>query len=75
MQYDRSGLGQSESPPEAPEAITAASVASDLDAVLRNAGIDPPFVTVAHSWGGLTSREFLHLRPNDIVGIVFVGKN
>ncbi|KAN0114564.1 alpha/beta-hydrolase [Hyaloscypha variabilis] len=75
LQYDRTGLGQSESPPELPRAIGAASVASDLDTLLRNAGIEPPFVIVAHSWGGLTSREFLHLRPKDIVGIVFVDAN
>ena len=35
LQYDRTGLGQSESPPELPRAISAASVASDLD-TLRN---------------------------------------
>jgi pimeloyl-ACP methyl ester carboxylesterase len=75
LQYDRTGLGQSESPPELPEAISAASVASDLDTLLRNASIEPPFVIVAHSWGGLTSREFLHLRPDDIAGIVFVDAN
>lgn len=75
LQYDRTGLGQSESPPELPESITAAYVASDLDTLLRNAGIEPPFVILAHSWGGITSREFLHLRPNDIVGMVFVDAN
>ena len=75
VQYDRTGLGQSESPPVLPEAISAADVASDLDTLLRNAGIEPPFVIVAHSWGGLTSREFLHRRPNDIVGMIFVDAN
>ncbi|KAE9379584.1 alpha/beta-hydrolase [Stipitochalara longipes BDJ] len=75
LQYDRTGLGQSESPPVLPEAISGTSVASDLDTLLQNAGIKPPFVIVAHSWGGLTSQKFLHLRPNDIVGIVFVDAN
>jgi pimeloyl-ACP methyl ester carboxylesterase len=48
IQYDRTGLGQSESPLELPRAISAASVASDLDTLLRNASIAPPFVIVAH---------------------------
>jgi pimeloyl-ACP methyl ester carboxylesterase len=63
LQYERTGLGQSESPAELPETIGAASVALDLDTLLRNAGIEPPFVIVAHSWSGITPREFLHLRP------------
>lgn len=73
--YDRSGLGKSESPPNPPDAISAVSVATDLDTLLRNAGVKPPFVIVCHSWGGITSREFLHLRPNDIAGMVFVDGN
>jgi len=75
VNYDRSGLGKSESPPDPPEAITARSVASELDTVLKNAGIAPPYIIVCHSWGGITSREFLHLRPNNVVGMVFVDAN
>lgn len=68
-------MGRSESPPKAPEAITAVSVATELDTLLNSAGISPPFIVVCHSWGGITSREFLHLRPKDIVGMVFVEAN
>jgi pimeloyl-ACP methyl ester carboxylesterase len=75
VNYDRSGLGKSESPPEPPDAITAESVATELDVLLKNAGITPPYIIVCHSWGGITSREFLHLRPNDVVGMVFVDAN
>jgi pimeloyl-ACP methyl ester carboxylesterase len=75
LNYDRSGMGRSESPPKAPEAITAVSVATELDTLLNSAGISPPFIVVCHSWGGITSREFLHLRPKDIVGMVFVEAN
>ncbi|TVY57345.1 Uncharacterized protein LSUE1_G009505, partial [Lachnellula suecica] len=73
--YDRSGLGQSESPLEPPEAITAVSVATELDALLKSAGIGPPYIIVCHSWGGITAREFLHLRRDDVVGMVFVDAN
>jgi len=75
VEYDRSGLGRSESPPEAPRAITAVSVAKELDVLLRNASVEGPFIIVCHSWGGLTSREFFHLRRSDIAGIVFVDAN
>ncbi|KAI2733363.1 hypothetical protein CBS147332_378 [Penicillium roqueforti] len=75
LNYDRSGLGRSEGPNQTPPSISAASVAADLDTLLRNASIEPPFIIVAHSWGGYTSREFLELRPNDVVGMVFVDCN
>ncbi|KUJ20821.1 alpha/beta-hydrolase [Mollisia scopiformis] len=75
VNYDRSGLGRSEAPPQQPDSISAASVASELDTLLKNAGIEPPFIVVCHSWGGMTAREFLHLRQKDVVGIVFVDAN
>lgn len=75
LNYDRSGMGRSEGPDQTPPSISAISVAAELDVLLKNAGIEPPFIVVAHSWGGYTSREFLELRPNDIVGMVFVDCN
>jgi pimeloyl-ACP methyl ester carboxylesterase len=75
LNYDRSGMGRSEGPDQTPPSISAASVAAELDILLKNAGIEPPFIVVAHSWGGYTSREFLELRSNDIVGMVFVDCN
>lgn len=75
LNYDRSGMGRSEGPDQTPTSISAASVAAELDILLENAGIKPPFIIVAHSWGGYTSREFLELRPGDIVGMVFVDCN
>lgn len=75
VQYDRSGLGRSEAPPQQLEAITAVSVATELDTLLKNSGVEGPFIIVCHSWGGITAREFLHLRPHDVVGMVFVDAN
>jgi pimeloyl-ACP methyl ester carboxylesterase len=72
VEYDRSGLGRSEDPVETRDEISAASVAADLDALLKTAGVAPPYVIVAHSWGGLTSREFIHLQETNVAGIVFV---
>jgi pimeloyl-ACP methyl ester carboxylesterase len=75
LNYDRSGSGYSEDYPEKPEAISAVSVATELDTLLKNARVEGPFIVVCHSWGGITAREFLHLRLNDIVGMVFVDAN
>lgn len=75
LEYDRSGLGRSEDPVEAPEETTAASVAADLDFLLKITEVPPPYVIIAHSWAGLTSREFIHLQEREgrnIAGIVFV---
>ncbi|KAL7927021.1 Alpha/Beta hydrolase protein [Trichoderma austrokoningii] len=72
VEYDRSGLGRSEDAVETREEISAASVAADLALLLETAGVAPPYVIVAHSWGGLTSREFIHLQGENVAGIVFV---
>ncbi|KFY12367.1 hypothetical protein V492_03924 [Pseudogymnoascus sp. VKM F-4246] len=73
--YDRSGLGRSEWPPNAPKPISAASIAAELDTLLKNTGINPPYVILCHSRGGITAREFFHLRPDDVAGMVFVDAN
>jgi pimeloyl-ACP methyl ester carboxylesterase len=75
--YERAGFGRSDSSPEKP---TGTAIAAELDLLLRNAGIAPPYVLVAHSWGGVLSREFIERRlqsggADDVVGIVFVDAN
>jgi pimeloyl-ACP methyl ester carboxylesterase len=75
LNYDRSGSGHSEDNPAKPEATGAVAVATELDTLLTKAGIEGPFVVVCHSWGGITAREFFHLRSKDVVGMVFVDAN
>ncbi|RYP40579.1 hypothetical protein DL767_001579 [Monosporascus sp. MG133] len=70
--YERSGYGESEPSPDPP---TATTIAHELDLLVKQARISPPYVIVAHSWGGILSREFLALRPNDVAGMVFVDAN
>ena len=59
LNYDRSGMGGggrregNEGPDQTPPIISAASVAVELDILLKNADIEPPFIVVAHSWGRL----------------------
>lgn len=65
--YDRSGLGRSEPGPCQPTAVTAAT---ELHAILQAANIVQPLLLVAHSYGGIVAREFLHLYPERVAGMV-----
>jgi pimeloyl-ACP methyl ester carboxylesterase len=67
--YDRAGYGRSD---PGPLPRDGAATARDLDAALRAAGIEGPFVMVGHSAGGLYVRLFSDLRPHDVVGMVLV---
>ncbi|KAI6709901.1 hypothetical protein PZA11_003913 [Diplocarpon coronariae] len=71
--YDRSGLGKSEPSSLAP---TSANIVVELRMLLEAAHIDPPYVIIGHSWGGVLSREFIvPARIDDIAGIVLVEAN
>lgn len=72
LQYERSGYGRSECSIEKP---TASTIAKELNLLLRSANLPPPYVIVAHSWGGILSREILALRPTEIAGMIFVDAN
>ena len=67
--YDRAGYGFSDMGPLPRD---GAAVAHDLDAALRAAKINPPFVLVGHSVGALYVRLFADRRPSAVVGLVFV---
>ena len=69
------GVGKSEGLANAPKAISAVSIATELDTLLKKTGVNLPYVILCHSRGGIAAREFLHLRPNDVAGIVFVDAN
>lgn len=71
--YDRSGYGLSSETTANP--ITAVGIAAELDSLLRAVQLSGPFVIVCHSWGGIIGREFLHLRLDDVAGMVFVDAN
>ena len=67
--YDRAGLGFSDPGPPPRDGV---AIARDLDQALRRAGLQGPFVLVAHSAGALYARLFYEIRPNDVVGMVLV---
>ncbi|CAL5871771.1 uncharacterized protein PFLUO_LOCUS6024 [Penicillium psychrofluorescens] len=68
--YERSGYGRSEVSPNEPDSITAVD---ELNRLLVAAALEPPYLVVGHSWGGILSREFIATRPiEDICGLVLV---
>jgi pimeloyl-ACP methyl ester carboxylesterase len=71
--YDRAGYGRS---PAASSDRLASTMAAELLDVLSAAGVQPPYILVAHSYGGIVSREILAAaRPDDVVGMVLVDAN
>ena len=67
--YDRAGTGRSSS--VAPHATTQA-IAEELHALLAAAGVQPPYVLVDHSLGGIIVRQFATRYPDDNAGMVLV---
>ncbi|KAM5434796.1 hypothetical protein MferCBS31731_006568 [Microsporum ferrugineum] len=65
--FDRSGLGRSEN---GPQRHTATVAATELHALLSEAQVNPPLILVGHSYGGIVAREYLHLYPGDVAGMV-----
>ncbi len=67
--YDRAGFGWSD-PSRTPR--TARQMAVELHTALVRAGVNPPYVMVGHSFGGLVTQLFSSLYPNEVVGLVLV---
>jgi pimeloyl-ACP methyl ester carboxylesterase len=67
--YDRAGLGYSVS---SSRPRTSRVMAEELHALLRAAGVAPPYVLVGHSMGGFNVRLFASLYRNEVVGMVLV---
>jgi pimeloyl-ACP methyl ester carboxylesterase len=67
--YDREGLGWSSacSTPRTPSYC-----AETLGAMLKSAGIAPPYVLVGHSFGGLVMRRFALEHPDEVAGLVLI---
>ncbi|KAH8761099.1 Alpha/Beta hydrolase protein [Diaporthe sp. PMI_573] len=71
--YDRAGYGRS---PAASSTRSASTMAAELLDVLASAGVEPPYILVAHSYGGIVAREVLAAAGSDaVVGMVLVDAN
>jgi pimeloyl-ACP methyl ester carboxylesterase len=67
--YDRAGLGNSVALPGVHD---ARAEIRDLQRLLQSAHIDPPYVLVGHSYGGLLARLFARADAKEVGGIVLV---
>jgi pimeloyl-ACP methyl ester carboxylesterase len=67
--YDRCGLGWSSA---CVSARTPRQVAAELRSLLLAAGIEPPWVLVGHSFGGLVVQRFALDYPEEVAGAVLV---
>jgi pimeloyl-ACP methyl ester carboxylesterase len=67
--YDRAGLGFSAA--DGPRRTGRAQVA-DLHALIVAAKIDPPYVLVGHSYGGILAHEFASAHRGEVAGVVLV---
>jgi pimeloyl-ACP methyl ester carboxylesterase len=67
--YDRAGEGWSD---PGPFPRTSAGIAKDLHELLKRAGVPPPYVLTGASFGGLNSRVYNGLYPNEVAGMVLV---
>jgi len=67
--YDRAGSGWSDLGPYPRD---SASQARDLHALLRAAGVSPPYVLIAESSAALDAHVYAGSYPGDVAGLVFV---
>ncbi|MGH2515236.1 MAG: alpha/beta fold hydrolase, partial [Ktedonobacterales bacterium] len=67
--YDRAGYGWSD---PGPLPRTSSRIAAELHALLRRAGVAPPYVLVGHSFGGFNVRLFAEHYPHEVAGMVLV---
>jgi pimeloyl-ACP methyl ester carboxylesterase len=67
--YDHAGFGWSEA---GTLPRTTQRLSDDLAALLENAGIEPPYLLVAHSMGGFVARTFAVQHAEDVAGVVLL---
>jgi pimeloyl-ACP methyl ester carboxylesterase len=67
--YDRAGLGWSQ---PSPNPRTSAVMAEELHTLLKNTGIEGPYILVGHSFGGILMRAFAQQYPDQVAGMVLV---
>jgi pimeloyl-ACP methyl ester carboxylesterase len=67
--YDRAGFGWSDA---GPLPRTAGRIADELHDLVHRAAVDPPYVLVGHSFGGLVVRLFAVRHPREVAGLVLI---
>ena len=72
--YDRSNVGRSEASPD-PSPPTLNSVARDLHMLLKATNLQPPYLLLGFSWGGMLASYFASTFPSpqsSIIGLVLL---
>jgi pimeloyl-ACP methyl ester carboxylesterase len=67
--YDRAGEGWSDL---GPFPRTSVAICNDLHALLKRAGVPAPYVFAGASFGGLNSRVYGGLYPNEVAGMILI---
>lgn len=67
--YDRLGYGWSDA---AGSRRDIDSISGDLESLLKSARIEPPYLLVGHSFGGLVLRYFAAQNPDEITALLLV---
>ncbi|NJR57481.1 MAG: alpha/beta hydrolase [Cyanobacteria bacterium CRU_2_1] len=67
--YDRAGYGWSD---PSPHPRTSQQMVQELYGLLKNSGIEAPYLLVGHSLGGLNLRLFASQYPNEVAGLILV---
>jgi pimeloyl-ACP methyl ester carboxylesterase len=65
--YDRAGYGWSD---RSPHPRTSSQIVAELDTLLTQAGIEPPFILVGNSFGSYNVRLYAHRFPEKVIGMV-----
>ena len=68
--YDRAGFGWSDLNLRTPR--SSQQSVDELHLLLTKAGINPPYILVGHSLGGVNMRLYASQCPEDVVGLVLV---
>ena len=69
VSYDRPGLGESG---KSPNPRTLPNYVNELRLLLEKEDIDPPYILVGHSLGGLIVRFYAHMYPVEVAGLVLI---
>jgi pimeloyl-ACP methyl ester carboxylesterase len=69
LAYDRAGQGWSDC---SPNPRTPDNLAGELRALLGRLDLQPPYVLVGHSFGGLLARFYAGFHPEEVAGVVLV---
>ncbi|MCG8428496.1 MAG: alpha/beta hydrolase [Chromatiales bacterium] len=67
--FNRRGVGSS---PKATVVQTGHGIVEEIRALLSRLALDPPYLFVGHSLGGIFANLYARLYPDEVLGVVFV---